>query len=400
LRICSPATKRRYESRFTGDQFRAGHDRAQRLFEVFTGRFGLGLRRRRIPWFRRQRKQLDLLLGCGAEKIGDGIGAIGRDFLGGLLGGLRRVAFLLGVEDRFFGQILDVAIRLRRRLRGRGEDRLGNRGRQLRDALELQRSAVIGGEVDRDPVRHRAALRAARRGAQFLGDRRRRGFGRFIGKLDRLHPIVRPGAAPPWRSAHTHGGSVFSACPAEATLPVHRGELLVRGGVARIDLQDDLHGRDRLDELALGREELRGAFILGDGLVPLAEAAIAVAQPQAMLHVPRFGGGQLFEQLGRLVELRLLQVLGDGVLQLARVDGIPGHGAASFYNGTSARTTSYPRRPAGEGGPCPWRRAGSAAVLGGGGRALFPPCSRSDCSSARVSSRTSPGRIPSTPMPP
>src|SRR6266850_2732188 len=58
-------------------------------------------------------------------------------------------------------------------------------------------------------------------------------------------------------------------------------------------------------------------------------------------------------------------------------------------------------RPPGGGGPCPCRRAGSATGLGRWlASGFLPACDRRRCTSARVSSRSSPGRIPATPIPP
>ena len=88
----------------------------------------------------------------------------------------------------------------------RDEDRLGPCARQLRDTFEFHWSAVVRGELDDDAVSHRAALRSTSGGADSLG---------YLGRWRRARALVRC--------------RVFRGCPSEASLPVHRGELLLRG---------------------------------------------------------------------------------------------------------------------------------------------------------------------------
>ena len=101
---------------------------------------------------------------------------------------------------------------------------------------------------------------------------------------------------------------------------VHRRELPLRLGVARIDLQDDLESPDGLDQLAFVSEEFRRVLVGLDSQLWLIQPAVCFAQLEPLGHVLGLHGEELLEDLGRLLPPRLLEVLGDLVLQLADVD--------------------------------------------------------------------------------
>ena len=105
-----------------------------------------------------------------------------------------------------------------------------------------------------------------------------------------------------------------------------------------------------------------------DGQLWLIHPAVCFAQPEPLGHVLGLQGDELLEDLGRLLPPRLLEVLGDVVLQLADVDlrrlfrhPLP---FLTLLPGSCQvqRRPWRPRRvrPPGLGGPWPCRRAGSA----------------------------------------
>ena len=153
---------------------------------------------------------------------------------------------------------------------------------------------------------------------------------------------------------------------------VHVLQLLLRVRIFRVDLEDDLDRGDPLDELSLVGEEPGRGLVLADRLADLFEAPVAVSQPEPVLNFLRLHLDELLQDLRGLLELGLLQVLGDRVLQFARVEGVLGHGTLFLSLDGRPCLASHLRRPPGCGGPCPCRRAGSAAGRPGIACAFFP----------------------------
>src|SRR5439155_22891436 len=136
-----------------------------------------------------------------------------------------------------------------------------------------------------------------------------------------------------------------------------------------------------LDQLAFVPEEFRRVLVGLDGQLWLIHPAVCFAQPEPLGHVLGLQGDELLEDFGRLLPPRLLEVLGDLVLQPADVDlRLFRHpppfwpclrGLVRFSAGCGGRGASYPLGSATHG-----RAAGRGALPAHDGRSprpSFPP---------------------------
>ena len=95
--------------------------------------------------------------------------------------------------------------------------------------------------------------------------------------------------------------------------------------LTRVDLEDHFRHRDSLAEQAEIVERLDHRLVADDRLLGSVELPVAVAQLELVIRVLRLGDDEPLEGLDGLVDLAPLQVLRDGVLELAFVDGRIGH---------------------------------------------------------------------------